>query len=96
MWMRMKDWLTDPGGADIPDDDALHADLVAPGYKYDVRQFLVLESKEDIRKRGLKSPDGGDAVSLTFAAPVKAESGAPGGRWRAGRGRGLLGSLWGA
>jgi hypothetical protein len=97
MWMRSKDWLTDPGGADIPDDDALHADAVAPGYKYDARQFLVLESKEKIRERGLRSPDGWDAVALTFAAPVKAiDSGAPGGRWRPGKGRGLLGSLWGA
>jgi hypothetical protein len=72
MWMRSKDWLEDEGGADIPDDDALHADAVAPGYRYDMRQYLLLESKEDIRKRGLRSPDGWDAVALTFAAPVSA------------------------
>lgn len=75
MWMRSRDWLADEGGADIPDDDALHADAVAPSYKYDARQFLVLEAKEDIRKRGLRSPDGWDAVALTFAAPVKAGAG---------------------
>lgn len=74
MWMESKAWLDDIGGADIPDDDALHTDAVAPGYKYDARQFLVLESKEDIRKRGLRSPDGWDAVALTFAAPVAAKS----------------------
>lgn len=72
MWLRMKEWLDDEGGADIPDDDALHADLVAPGYKYDMRQYLLLESKEDIRKRGLKSPDSGDALALTFSSPVAA------------------------
>jgi hypothetical protein len=83
MWMRSRDWLDDEGGADIPDDDSLHADAVAPGYKYDMRQYLLLESKEDIRKRGLKSPDGWDAVALTFASPVKAlEPRAEGGRWR--------------
>lgn len=70
MWMRMRDWLEDPMGADIPDDDALHADLNAPGYRHDTRQFLLLESKVDIKKRGLRSPDGADAVALTFASPV--------------------------
>lgn len=70
MWTRSRDWLADEGGADIPDDDALHADAVAPGYRYDMRQFLLLESKEEIRKRGLRSPDGWDAVALTFASPV--------------------------
>jgi hypothetical protein len=35
-----------------------------------MRQYLLLESKEDIRKRGLKSPDGWDSVALTFASPV--------------------------
>jgi len=31
---------------------------------------LVLESKEDMRRRGALSPDEGDAVALTFARPV--------------------------
>jgi hypothetical protein len=97
MWMRSKDWLTDEGGADLPDDDALHADAVAPGYRYDARQFLVLESKEDIRKRGLRSPDGWDAVALTFAAPVRSRESAPnGGRWGRWKGLGQSRSLWGA
>jgi hypothetical protein len=74
MWMRSRDWLEEEGGADIPDDDALHADAVAPGFKYDMRQYLLLESKEDIRKRGLKSPDGWDAIALTFASPVASPS----------------------
>ena len=72
MWMRLRDWLSDEGGADIPDDNSLHADLCAPGYHYDMRQYLLLESKEEIRKRGLRSPDGGDALALTFASPVAA------------------------
>lgn len=96
MWMRSKAWLTDEGGADLPDEDALHADAVAPGYRYDARQFLVLEAKEEIRRRGLRSPDGWDAVALTFAAPVRAQQNAAnGGRWRRGRAGGLR-SLWGA
>jgi hypothetical protein len=95
MWMRLKDWLTDEGGADLPDNDALHADMVAPSYRYDARQFLLLESKEDIRKRGLRSPDGADAVALTLASPVRAQGAASGDRWRRLRG-GMARSLWGA
>ena len=30
----------------------------------------MLESKEDMRRRGALSPDQGDAVALTFARPV--------------------------
>jgi hypothetical protein len=94
MWMESKDWLDDPGGADIPDDDALHADAVCPGYKYDARQFIVLESKDDIRKRGLRSPDGWDSVVLTFAAPVVAKE-TGGDRYRRRPWQGLLDDIWG-
>lgn len=70
MWGKSKEWLAEPGGVDVPDSDALQADACAPGYKYDSLTRLVLESKEDIRKRGLRSPDEWDAVALTFAEPV--------------------------
>jgi hypothetical protein len=94
MWLRMRDWLEDELGADIPDDDALHADLMAPGYKHDVRQFLVLEAKADIKRRGLRSPDGADALALTFATPVSGRSSAAADeRWR--RKRRTLAGLWG-
>jgi len=71
MWMRSRDWLAEPGGADIPDVDGLQADACAPGYHYDVNQRLLLESKEHMRARGVRSPDDWDAVALTFAEPVK-------------------------
>ena len=70
MWGKSKEWLEEPGGVDIPDRDTLQADACAPGYKYDSLTRLQLESKDDIRKRGLKSPDEWDAVALTFAEPV--------------------------
>ena len=70
MWKRSKDWLEEPGGVDIPDEDALHTDACGPGYSYDANQRLLLESKEHMRSRGVKSPDGWDAVVLTFAEPV--------------------------
>jgi hypothetical protein len=71
MWMKAKEWLEDVGGADIPDSDSLQADACGPSYKYDMLTRLQLESKEDMRRRGVKSPDEWDAVSLTFAEPVE-------------------------
>lgn len=70
MWGKSKDWLEEPAGVDVPDLDSIQADACAPGYKYDSLSRLLLESKEDIRKRGLRSPDEWDAIALTFAEPV--------------------------
>ena len=70
MWMKSKEWLEDVGGADIPDSDNLQADACGPAYKYDSLSRVQLESKEDMRRRGIPSPDEWDAVALTFAEPV--------------------------
>ncbi len=70
MWMASNEWLADVAGVSIPDDDALQADACGPGYKYDSNARLQLEKKEDMRKRKVPSPDGWDAVALTFAEPV--------------------------
>lgn len=70
MWMRSRDWLNEPGGADIPDTDSLQADACGPSYSYDVNQRLLLESKEHMRARGIRSPDEWDSIVLTFAEPV--------------------------
>jgi hypothetical protein len=67
MWGRMKDWLQ---RGSIPKNTQLEQDLVGPGYKHDKQDRLVLESKEDMKKRGLASTDDGDALALTFAQPV--------------------------
>jgi hypothetical protein len=69
MWGQMKDWLLN---AAIDKHPELEADLVGPGVRPDSRQRVWLESKEDMKKRGVDSPDDGDALALTFAAPVMA------------------------
>jgi hypothetical protein len=71
MWMRSKEWLEDIAGVELPDSDKLQADACGPSYRYDANQYLILESKEQMRKRGVRSPDDWDAVALTFAAPVE-------------------------
>jgi len=70
MWMRSRDWLDEPGGADIPDEDTLQADACGPSYHYNSNSYLLIESKEAMRKRGVRSPDEWDALALTFAEPV--------------------------
>src|SRR5262245_16594767 len=71
MWMKSKEWLEDPAGAQVPDSDSLQADACGPSYRYDSHTRLVLEKKEDMRRRNVPSPDEWDAVALTFAEPVR-------------------------
>lgn len=66
MWARLRAWFEDQP-VRIPHSGALIADLTAPGYKYDSAGRLLIEKKEDMRKRGVRSPDCGDAMALTFA-----------------------------
>ncbi len=67
MWGFMKDWLR---FGCLPDDADLIADLGGVEYGYDGADALLLERKDDMRRRGLASPDDGDALALTFALPV--------------------------
>ena len=75
MWDRLKEWLADESGASIPDDDALQAQLCAPGYSFDSNGRLLLEAKEKLRERLGASPDAADALALTFAETVRREAG---------------------
>ena len=68
MWCAMADWLR-LGGA-IPDDVSLKQDLAAPTYSFNAAGRRVLESKDELKARGMPSPDLGDALALTFASPV--------------------------
>ena len=67
---RLKEWLL--LGMVPPGDQKLELDLSGPGYHINRQEQLVIESKESMQKRGLDSPDDGDALALTFAAPVRA------------------------
>lgn len=70
MWDLLNLWLRDEP-VSIPDNDSLHADLIAPNYTYNAKQQKVLETKEQMRKRGIRSPDEGDALAMTFAYKVR-------------------------
>ena len=70
IWGRMRDWLMLPGGVDVPDDDDLHRHICGPSYRYTDEVRLQMEPKRKIKKRLGFSPDGGDALALTFAEQV--------------------------
>lgn len=72
MWGEMAEWLADMITPSIPDDDGLHADITAPGYRHSSNGQIKLDSKENIKKELGKSPDAGDALALTFALPIAA------------------------
>lgn len=71
MWWNLRDWLAGDTPVMIPDRDDLHSDLCAPFYKYDSKARRKLESKDDMKKRGMRSTDCADALALTFAEPLK-------------------------
>lgn len=69
MAKKCKDWLLK--GAIDPRDHRLATDLTNPGFHLNQKNKLVIESKESMAKRGVPSPDDGDALWLTHAQPVR-------------------------
>lgn len=67
MWMQMKEFLLT--GA-IDNSPRLETDLCGPGLREDAKQRVWLESKKDMKRRDISSPDDGDALALCFAAAV--------------------------
>jgi phage terminase large subunit len=67
MWWNMAQWLRK--GA-IPDEQEIEDDLVGREYGYTTDNAIRLEKKDDMKKRGLASPDNADALALTFAYAV--------------------------
>src|SRR5262249_60116741 len=67
LWSNLKAALS--GRFSIPDRDSLQGDLTSVGFKYNSAGQLVLESKQDMRRRGIPSPDEGDAMALCFTEP---------------------------
>lgn len=65
MYGELKDWML-AGGA-VPDDDDLASDLSSPKQKWRANNDWLLESKSDMKARGVRSPDLADACALTFA-----------------------------
>jgi len=69
MWGNMKEWLEEKP-VELPNNNSLRIDLSSPSYDVDSSGRLRLEKKEDMKKRGYRSPDEGDSLALTFAKPL--------------------------
>lgn len=67
MWGLMREWLK---VGSIDQDDLLATDLTSVEYGFTSNDQILLERKEDMKKRGVASPDDADALALTFAYPV--------------------------
>lgn len=67
MWARCKEWLE--GQVELPNIPELMDDLLVMKRRPSANGKLRLETKDEMRRRGVKSPDVGDALALTFAIP---------------------------
>ena len=68
-WSKMADWLK--AGAEVPDDPEMEVDLCNLRYGYSSKQQIQLEKKEDMKRRGLASPDLGDCLAMSFSVTVQ-------------------------
>lgn len=66
LWIAAKDWL-ETRAVRLPKDDELRAELIAPTYSFSSNGKIKVESKSELKKRGMRSPDLADALCLTFA-----------------------------
>ena len=65
-WGYMRQWLQD--GGCVPREGGLIAEFTAPEFDFkDRTSQLVLESKKDMKKRGIDSTDYADSLAMTFA-----------------------------
>ena len=67
LWFKARQWLS-ARDCSLPEDEELRASLVTPKYKFTSNGKIQVESKEEMKRRGLPSPDAADAFVLTLAS----------------------------
>lgn len=82
LWGQVKEMLEEnmsnyilgvPGVLELPDDEKLIAQLTTRKWRMGSNGRIYLERKEDMKKRGLQSPDRADGFVLAFSV-VKSEA----------------------
>jgi phage terminase large subunit len=68
LWDKAREWLDEKACVIRPGQETLQRELVIPKYSFTSNNKLQLESKDDMKKRGFKSPNHADAFVLTFAS----------------------------
>jgi len=90
LWFKMRGWL-EQRGSKLPKDDQLIAELTSIRYSFVSSGKMKAESKDEMRKRGLPSPDLADAVCLTLASEAATAIGGRASMWGRKIRRGLKG-----
>lgn len=67
LWYKAKAWF-EKRDCKLPKDEQLVAELATVRYKFSSNGKTQVEGKDEIRRRGLASPDLADAFVLTFAS----------------------------
>lgn len=77
LWGLTRDWLA-ALDCKLPADEALVGELTVPRYKFNSNGKLQIESKDEMKRRGVKSPDRAESLILTFANNAITASGGKG------------------
>tara|TARA_R110001606_G_scaffold76056_1_gene175974 strand:- start:47 stop:1447 length:1401 start_codon:yes stop_codon:yes gene_type:complete len=80
LWFKMRGWL-EQRGAKLPRNEQLIAELTSIRYSFVSSGKMKAEGKDDMRKRGLASPDLADAVCLTLASDAATALGGKASTW---------------
>jgi hypothetical protein len=68
VWGKLKDMLE--AGAEIPDLPELEQDLTGPEYTFSAQAQIKLEKKDEMKARGMNSPDMGDSMAMSCAVDI--------------------------
>lgn len=93
LWFAGRDWFSAKDCA-IPDDSALIAELTSPKYRIESSGKIKVESKDEMKKRGLRSPNRADAFLLTLAGGLDRKPAEQIDRYRKRLYGGKSGSSW--
>lgn len=83
LWLSLKEWLN-ARACKLPKIDELRQELVAPTYTFTSNGKIKVEGKQEMKRRGMRSPDLADALGLTFAS-VASRVGGRSPRWVPGK-----------
>jgi len=90
LWFKTKAWLEDRS-CKLPKNDKLIAELSSIRYSFTSSGKMKAESKDEMRKRGLTSPDLADALCLTMASDAATALSGAFSSWRGAIKRNLRG-----
>jgi len=90
LWFKTKAWLADRS-CKLPPNDQLIAELTSIRYSFTSSGKMKAEGKDEMRRRGLSSPDLADALCLTMASDAATALSGAASNWRGAIRRGLRG-----